>query len=618
MTYRPFLSYSELGRLLDAKPSEMYDALAGILGLERLTATEGRLKRVRKELADEAKSVKDELAAVMDDLAASDDPRAREAEAALRGRKPDLSRAAELASGDSAGEQPAELDLLRRMRNLEGPDGQDAADAAAELQEAGAAEASLRGTDADDARRLADLLAQALGHHERHTSDPTCPVCGTQEVLDRAWAERTEAEVHRLRQVASDVSTARSRLSNAVGAARRMITEPPGWLPTDSPVREAWERWSAGAEREDPAELAAHLERAAPELRRACEEARRAAADRLAHLEDRWQPVAVKLGAWVERARAAEAHSPTLANVKAGYDWLRNTARELRNDRLRPLAKEAAEVWGELRQESNVDLGPIELAGSGNRRQVNLDVTVDGADAGALGVMSQGELHALALALFLPRATMPESPFRFLVIDDPVQSMDPAKVDGLARVLSRTARDRQVIVFTHDARLAEALRRLQLPATIREVARREGSVVDVTKASDTVGRLLDDARALVHTAELPSVVGPRVVPGLCRQALEAALIETIRRKRMGAGSRHADVEDAIARAQGPYDLAALAFFDDRSRTGEVLTRLNNKHGGRAGDAFRDFNQAGHAAYRGDLDMLVADSEWLTERVRNER
>jgi predicted ATPase len=57
------------------------------------------------------------------------------------------------------------------------------------------------------------------------------------------------------------------------------------------------------------------------------------------------------------------------------------------------------------------------------------------------------------LSLFIPRATLPESPFRFIVIDDPVQSMDPARVDGLARVLEAAARDRQVIVFTHDDRL---------------------------------------------------------------------------------------------------------------------------------------------------------------------
>ncbi|WP_242606290.1 hypothetical protein [Protofrankia symbiont of Coriaria ruscifolia] len=60
--------------------------------------------------------------------------------------------------------------------------------------------------------------------------------------------------------------------------------------------------------------------------------------------------------------------------------------------------------------------------GSASRSRLVLDVTVDGVGGAALGVMSQGELHALGLALFLPRATVHESPFRFVVIDDPVQT----------------------------------------------------------------------------------------------------------------------------------------------------------------------------------------------------
>ena len=54
--------------------------------------------------------------------------------------------------------------------------------------------------------------------------------------------------------------------------------------------------------------------------------------------------------------------------------------------------------------------------------------------------MSQGELHALALALFLPRATAADSPFRFVVLDDPIQAMDPAKIDGFVQVLAEHRR----------------------------------------------------------------------------------------------------------------------------------------------------------------------------------
>ena len=36
VTFRPFLSYNELGSLLDEGPSKLYDALSSILGLEDL------------------------------------------------------------------------------------------------------------------------------------------------------------------------------------------------------------------------------------------------------------------------------------------------------------------------------------------------------------------------------------------------------------------------------------------------------------------------------------------------------------------------------------------------------------------------------------------------------
>jgi rRNA-processing protein FCF1 len=39
-------------------------------------------------------------------------------------------------------------------------------------------------------------------------------------------------------------------------------------------------------------------------------------------------------------------------------------------------------------------------------------------------------------------------------------------IDGLARLLALVGGDRQVVVFTNDNRLPEAIRRLQIPATI--------------------------------------------------------------------------------------------------------------------------------------------------------
>jgi hypothetical protein len=224
--------------------------------------------------------------------------------------------------------------------------------------------------------------------------------------------------------------------------------------------------------------------------------------------------------------------------------------------------------------------------------------------------MSQGELHALALSLFLPRAGLAESPFRFMVIDDPVQSMDPAKVDGLARVLERAARTRQLVVFTHDDRLPEAVRRLGIPARVVEVTRRAGSVVEVRGTRTPVEQALEDARALIYTDGLPPATAARVVPGFCRIAIEAACVETVRRRRLARGETHADVERALDEARTLYQKAALALFDDVNRGSDVLGSLDNRFGGRAADAFRRSNSGAHVGDAGSLPDLVRDAAIL--------
>jgi hypothetical protein len=122
------------------------------------------------------------------------------------------------------------------------------------------------------------------------------------------------------------------------------------------------------------------------------------------------------------------------------------------------------------------------------------------------------------------------------------------------------------------------VRRLDIPVEILEVTRRDASVVELRRALDPVGRYLEDALAVAGTADLPSSVAAQVVPGLCRLALEAACMEVVRRRRLGRGEPHAEVEAALRDAGRLGRLLALALFDDAVRDGEVPPRLE-KDGG---------------------------------------
>jgi hypothetical protein len=309
-----------------------------------------------------------------------------------------------------------------------------------------------------------------------------------------------------------------------------------------------------------------------------------------------------------DRAQGAQSQRHHQTDQSRG-DWSKETAAGVRDERFAPIATCARAVWNQLRLQSNVDLGGVVLEGTAERRRVALQVTVDGTPAEALGVMSQGELHSLALSLFLPRATLPESPFRFICIDDPVQSMDPARVEGLARVLAVAALTRQVIVFTHDDRLPEAVRRLGLPATVHNVTRRSNSVVEVRQTTDPISTLIDDARAVALTDDLPDDVAGRVVPGFCRAAVEAACMECVRRRRLARGESHDIVEGLLADNARIHPLLALALFDDASRSNDVMPRLQ-KFGPWAVEAFKQDGRA-RARRRGLED---ADRQRLSKQL----
>ncbi len=584
-THRPFLSYNELGSLLDEGPSKLYDALSSILGLEDLVealAALGEARRSREKALKEATEARDTLVAR---LRGVEDERARRVVVAVEGKDWDLEAVDAVLSGSpSSGAGSDAAEVLRGVASLEPPDPARVEAAAREMRAAGALVRSARESASARSRDAAALLEGALEFHAAH-GDGDCPVCGRRDALDKAWSKKQKDAAKHLRDAAREAEAVHLRADAARRQWEGLVPLKPEAFTRAAevglelgPLVEALASWVQAGSITDLGALADHVEKASGPLREAVVRLRDSARAELGRKEDAWRPAVVEVAAWLKAARGAVRGAQDLKRLKAAEAWFKKAAAGIRDDRFAPIAEKAARIWDHLRQQSHVELGKIQLTGEGTRRRVALDVTVDGVEGAALGVMSQGELHSLALSLFVPRATLAESPFRFIVIDDPVQSMDPARVDGLARVLESASADRQVVVFTHDDRLPEAVRRLDIPAEIVEVTRRDASVVELRRALDPVGRYLEDALAVAGTADLPSSAAARVVPGLCRLGLEAACMEVVRRRRLGRGEPHAAVERALGDAERVMPLLALALFDDASRTGDVLPRLEREAG----------------------------------------
>ncbi|MET7747849.1 AAA family ATPase [Micromonospora sp. NPDC005367] len=614
--YRPFLTAAELGRLAAGTQSQLFDAISAILGLEAITDADQRLLAAIRPADTAVREVRAQRATLAARLAEVGDDRARRAATLMKKRGPvDLPALAAILDEPDDVTADGPLRLCRALVELHLPTLEAVTGLAARLADAATEARQHDGGRTRAALRSAELLRLAIEHHE-DTGDGPCPVCATGS-LDDEWRTAAAVSLDQLRHRSLAAQAADSRLDAVLKQARHLVDDvrlPEGEAP-DVPLDAL--RHAVTALRQlpgEPPELARHLAACYPAVVDAAQDARAYAEKTLRERDTGWRQAAAELRSWLDACAGVSSREAALARLKAARAWLKETAAQLRNERLAPFAEHSQRIWAQLRQESNVELGAMTLEGSNTRRKVVFPVSVDGADNGtALGVMSQGEMHALGLATFLPRSCAAESPFRFIVVDDPVQSMDPAKVDGLARVLAELAEQRQVVVFTHDTRLPDAIGRLDLGnARIVEVTRAERSVVTLRSASDPVTRYLDDASALARNDEIAAEVRGPVVAELCRSTIEATCHRRVWRVRVGRGVPHADIEDAIEQASRRVaTIVALAVFDDAERGGDVFGWLR-RHGPRAVNAYTACREGVHGVYLADLPGLVADVRHLVE------
>ncbi len=193
--------------------------------------------------------------------------------------------------------------------------------------------------------------------------------------------------------------------------------------------------------------------------------------------------------------------------------------------------------------------------------------------------------------------------------------MDPAKVDGLAKVLAKVSTNRQVIVFTHDNRLTAAVKDLSLPATILEVTRQPRSDVTVRKCLDASKQALDDAGAVNADQKVPGAVAARVIPTLCRTAVESAFAEAYWRRQLRAGRTRTEIEDSLAgKNLRLVRIGALALLGDANEGHRTIDEIGRRWGTRFGDTMRILNQGSHQGDQGNLDFLISDGRKLVAEI----
>ena len=290
--FRPFLSYNELSTMTEGRPVDRYKALAPMLGMESLRPPIDSLGQLRRSLNEQMKTARSHVRDVIRVLAHCPDDRAVVAVQALR--EPwDLAKLKALVTGTEpvAAVRDRVLDALTQ---LPCPDA-DGAGAAAENLRAAVERIELqKGSDAERANKLADVLVAAVEIHEHH-GDTDCPICGRANALDAKRIGLIRREIHRLRGEAEDVAQARTVLEESRRKARSVIGPMPEVLETAKSVdleidltglRTAWQAWVDNPESD--LGLVGHIESGCLNLIEATVTVRSAAKELQQRLADQW------------------------------------------------------------------------------------------------------------------------------------------------------------------------------------------------------------------------------------------------------------------------------------------------------------------------------------------
>jgi hypothetical protein len=155
--------------------------------------------------------------------------------------------------------------------------------------------------------------------------------------------------------------------------------------------------------------------------------------------------------------------------LSASRTLLQITETQLQDSQQRLLVSrgaEVAEIYACLNPSADVGFERMEPATD----QLKLHARSYGVRMSAAANLSECQLNCLGLAFWVMRATTPSSPFGFIVLDDPIQSMDDDHTEAFLGSLIPYLLDshkKQVILLSHVRRFIERARELYGARSVR-------------------------------------------------------------------------------------------------------------------------------------------------------
>ena len=95
---------------------------------------------------------------------------------------------------------------------------------------------------------------------------------------------------------------------------------------------------------------------------------------------------------------------------------------------------------------------------SGVRRQAKLEAEAFGKEINPVTCFSEAHMNSLGLSLYFPQRVDYNPEWEFVMLDDPVQSMDDDHTNQLIDILKEKAKTKQIIILTHSSKFRDDIR----------------------------------------------------------------------------------------------------------------------------------------------------------------
>lgn len=145
---------------------------------------------------------------------------------------------------------------------------------------------------------------------------------------------------------------------------------------------------------------------------------------------------------------------------------------DLINDTIARLEQFEKRKAGELLEELSIDIQyyynklnpeePIQFKRiaptSGIRRQAKLEAEAFGKEINPVTCFSEAHMNSLGLSLYFPQRVDYNPEWEFVMLDDPVQSMDDDHTNQLIDILKEKSETKQIIILTHSSKFREDIK----------------------------------------------------------------------------------------------------------------------------------------------------------------